>query len=348
MSTNLNKHMKLGYAISKMREFFLSCNYIEVNMNNNSKIMPNWYNDMDVDKDKDKDKDKDTNVMLYNKNYLSLLQSNKLCLDQYLLNNSEVKGCFSINMDYPKYTINQNKENSLKLDFAGKGNIYDLIDTKKNLLDYFRFPRLNPGYFNKKNYSESFSRDYSGKHPDVREFSSIRWNKAASIPGMDSIVINKDKHKHKNNFYEGNYVALTKMFGVEKLENEHLNALSKKFGTVFFVKNTPLQHNLEWNSKYNRDSKISKNGFVILDGIKCIVSGENSCSSIEMRELFHNLDNGKFKDLLYDKYTKQVIDAELNDYLKQNFFPRYTGSIEVESLVNVLDNNNLIPSYVTA
>ena len=87
--------------------------------------------------------------------------------------------------------------------------------------------------------------------------------------------------------------------------------------------------------------KVSKID-VILHGIETIGSAERSCDKDEMRELFYNISDGQYKDILYKEFTKERVDRELDEFLDRDFFPRYGGGIGVTRMIRAMEMSNLL------
>ena len=68
---------------------------------------------------------------------------------------------------------------------------------------------------------------------------------------------------------------------------------------------------------------------VILSGQETIGSAERSCSADEMRHDFYSVSNGLYAKLLFNKFGKDRVVSELEEFLSYDFFPRSGGGIGV-------------------
>jgi aspartyl/asparaginyl-tRNA synthetase len=75
---------------------------------------------------------------------------------------------------------------------------------------------------------------------------------------------------------------------------------------------------------------------VLLKGMETIGSAERSSNPIEMREQFHTISNGGYAELLYDIFGKERVEAELEAFLANEFFPRFGGGIGLTRLIRAL------------
>ena len=75
---------------------------------------------------------------------------------------------------------------------------------------------------------------------------------------------------------------------------------------------------------------------VLLKGMETIGSAERSSDPDEMREQFHTISNGGYAGLLYDTFGKDRVEAELEEFLSNDFFPRFGGGIGLTRLIRAL------------
>ena len=92
-----------------------------------------------------------------------------------------------------------------------------------------------------------------------------------------------------------------------------------------------------WNmSRY--DSKVhSKKIDVILGGMETIGSAERSTDVDMMRDTFHTITDGAYSELLFKLFGKDRVEAELEEFLKFDFFPRTGGGIGMTRMIAALD-----------
>ncbi len=101
-----------------------------------------------------------------------------------------------------------------------------------------------------------------------------------------------------------------------------------------------------WNMS-RRDDGTSKKIDVILGGMETIGSAERSTNVEQMRDTFHTITDGAYSKLLFDLFGKERVEAELEEFLKFDFFPRVGGGIGVTRMISALDRLNMDISQMT-
>ena len=86
-----------------------------------------------------------------------------------------------------------------------------------------------------------------------------------------------------------------------------------------------------------RENGTSKKIDVILGGMETIGSAERSTDVEQMRETFHTITDGAYSKLLFDKFGKERVEAELEEFLKHDFFPRVGGGIGMTRMISALE-----------
>ena len=116
--------------------------------------------------------------------------------------------------------------------------------------------------------------------------------------------------------------------GVSILEDEHETRMWKEKGSVVSLQYFPLRTNPFWNMKQNASGNgIFNKVDVILYGQETIGSAERSCDVDKMREMFYTIENGGYCNKLFELFGKERVEAELEEFLKFDFFPRFGGGI---------------------
>ena len=118
-------------------------------------------------------------------------------------------------------------------------------------------------------------------------------------------------------------------------------ALCKDFGDVTFLTDFPLRTHPFWNMKYGGSGLWNKVD-IIMHGQETIGSAERAVDVDEMREQFHTISNGEYAGLLYNHFSKERVEAELEEYLKHDFFPRFGGGIGVTRMVRAMEMSGLL------
>jgi hypothetical protein len=56
-----------------------------------------------------------------------------------------------------------------------------------------------------------------------------------------------------------------------------------------------------------------------------------------MRDTFHTITEGAYSNLLFELFGKDRVEAELEEFLKFDFFPRVGGGIGMTRMISALD-----------
>ena len=126
-------------------------------------------------------------------------------------------------------------------------------------------------------------------------------------------------------------------FEVEELDHEHEEKINNGMITHFPEFTSPF-----WNMSRNSDGVTSRKIDVILGGMETIGSAERSTDVDQMRDTFHTITDGEYSKLLFDLFGKERVEAELETFLKFDFFPRVGGGIGMTRMISALDKNGKI------
>ena len=110
-----------------------------------------------------------------------------------------------------------------------------------------------------------------------------------------------------------------------KMQSEHDSG-------VAMIVNFPYRTSPFWNMK--KDGDIAKKCDVIMGGMETIGSAERSTDKDEMKHQFNTISDGLYADLLYSKFGKDRVVAELDKFLEFDFFERYGGGIGVTRMIS--------------
>jgi aspartyl/asparaginyl-tRNA synthetase len=145
----------------------------------------------------------------------------------------------------------------------------------------------------------------------------------------------------KDGYPKERYEILAKRFGVEELDHDHEASLCKEYGPVYFITDFPEFTSPFWNMARNDDG-TSKKVDVIIAGQETIGSAERSTDKEQMRHRFHTISDGDYAKTLYAGFTKERVEAELEQFLKFDFFPRSGGGIGVTRMIKGLEEYGLL------
>ena len=268
--TNINNLKTYHNLVQKMREFFLNKGFIEVATQPNLTILSACENPHSVTK------------FDYVGEVWPLPQTGQMILEEVLLSNPQLPGCFCISTSYrqEKNPIPGRHELIFPMfEFESKGGMKDLLKLESELLEFL---------------------------------------------GFDSPV-------------EVNYDDVCQEYGgVEILEDEHESRMWKEKGSVVSLQHFPLRTNPFWNMKHNETNIFNKVD-VILYGQETIGSAERSCDVEEMKHNFYTIENGKYADKLFELFSKERVELELEQFLSYDFFPRFGGGIGLTRMARAIE-----------
>jgi aspartyl/asparaginyl-tRNA synthetase len=119
-------------------------------------------------------------------------------------------------------------------------------------------------------------------------------------------------------------------YQVEELDHVHESTIGRGMITKFPEWTSPF-----WNMARNDDG-TSKKIDVILNGMETIGSAERSTDKKQMRETFYTISDGGYAQILYDKFGKERVEKELDEFLEFDFFPRSGGGIGVTRIMQAI------------
>jgi len=256
--------------VKKMREFFLSKNFVEVPTQSRLSILAACENPHSI------------TTFNYSGEVWPLPQTGQMWLEHELLKNPQWEGCFCISTSYrqEKNPIPGRHELIFPMfEFESKGGMKELLKLESELLEHL-----------------GFNLPVEVKYDDVCE----------------------------------------EYGGVEILEDEHESRMWKEKGSVVSLQYFPRRTNPFWNMK-NKDGEIFNKVDVILYGQETIGSAERSCDVEKMKEMFYTIEDGKYAGKLFELFGKERVEAELETFLKYDFFPRFGGGIGLTRMARAME-----------
>lgn len=130
------------------------------------------------------------------------------------------------------------------------------------------------------------------------------------------------------------YNEACEKFSTHLLGHEHEKMLCNDASAVF-ITCFPTSTDPFWNMKYIGEGIFQKID-VILGGQETIGSAERSTNIEEMRDNFHAVSGGKYRDKLYSLFGEDRVNRELDHYLSLDFFPRFGGGIGITRFLSAL------------
>ena len=123
---------------------------------------------------------------------------------------------------------------------------------------------------------------------------------------------------------------------IDELEAEHETKMHEEYISTM-ITDFPEFTSPFWNMSRNEGGGTSKKIDVILGGMETIGSAERSTDVEQMRDTFHTITDGAYASLLFELFGKERVEAELEEFLKHDFFPRVGGGIGMTRMISALD-----------
>jgi len=238
-----------------------------------------------------------------------LPQTGQMHLEGELLNNPDIAGCYCLSTSYRQEqnpTAGRHELIFPMFEFEAPGNFKDLLQMENDLCKHLGF---------------------KCDHGRAEFFDS-------------------DGNKLIKDFPGGMYDGLRAKYTADELEARHEEDLYKEYGDVFFLTNFPEYTSPFWNMKMEGNSasgdRLANKCDVIMGGMETIGSAERATDVDEMRNQFYTISDGGYAELLFNLFGKERVEAELDEFLKHNFIPRYGGGIGVTRMISAMKRANLI------
>jgi len=224
-------------------------------------------------------------------------------------------------------------------------NVWPLPQTGQMWLEYHLLKNPEPeGYFSVGTSFRYEDNPVPGRHDII--FPMFEFEMKG---GMDKLIEMEKElleflgyPKTDNKYPEMNYEDVCKLYDVKELEHEHETQLYKDYGSSFFLNNFPRYTSPFWNMKRWDNGQGANKVDVILSGMETIGSAERSCNPEEMREEFLTISDGLYSQTIYDKFGKERVDKEMDDFLSFDFFPRSGGGIGLTRLIKSMRKEGLL------
>ena len=130
-------------------------------------------------------------------------------------------------------------------------------------------------------------------------------------------------------------------FDTDIITGDHETELYKKYGHNISLQYFPERTNPFWNMERN-DYGIANKIDVLLYGQETIGSAQRSCDKDLMRKTFFTIENGKYSEKIIDLFGYDRVISELNEFLQNDFVPRYGAGIGVTRLIRAMKLHKLI------
>lgn len=132
------------------------------------------------------------------------------------------------------------------------------------------------------------------------------------------------------------YDYVSKKYETEIIEAHHETALWHEISPVISLEKFPARTQPFWNMKYAGNGVYEKID-VLLYGMETIGSAERATDKKGMEEQFFAISHGKYSQLLFDKFGKERVLKELDEYLSLDMFERFGAGIGLTRLARAME-----------
>lgn len=216
------------------------------------------------------------------------------------------------------------------------GNIWPLPQTGQMWLEYelLNNPSLE-GVFCVSTSYRNEPNPIPGRHETI--FPMFEFEAKGTLEDMRELEIELCRDLgFGEEFVHKTYDELSKEYESDDLTSDHELQMEKKYGNVVFLEHFPEHSSPFWNMK--RNGNVANKIDVIMHGMETIGSAERSCDREEMKERFDTISDGGYANLLFEKFGKERVENELNEFLSLEFFPRFGGGIGMTRMVRALES----------
>ena len=211
------------------------------------------------------------------------------------------------------------------------GNIWPLPQTGQMWLEYelLKNPEA-PGFFCLSTSYRAEPNPVPGRHETIFPMFEFEMHgdvhdlKVMEIELCEHLGIPLDPENIKT------YGEWQDKYSVRELDHGHEAAIGRGMITEFPEWTSPF-----WNMSRNGDG-TSRKIDVILNGMETIGSAERSTDKEQMRDTFYTISDGGYAQILYDKFGKERVEKELDEFLEFDFFPRSGGGIGVTRIMQAI------------
>ena len=223
------------------------------------------------------------------------------------------------------------------------GEVWPLPQTGQMWLEYelLNNPEV-PGFFCISTSYREEKEIKEGRHDII--FPMFEFEMPGNINDLEQMERELCEHMgfgNRHSSVDKDYLEWCDYFNVAELGHDHEEEMCKRWqGRVCMIKNFPNSTSPFWNMKQNGDGTAAKID-VIISGQETIGSAERSSDPDEMLKMFHEISDGMYADLLYDKFGKERVDKELDDFLSLDMIPRVGGGIGITRLLHAMNDYSI-------
>ena len=143
------------------------------------------------------------------------------------------------------------------------------------------------------------------------------------------------------------YNELCEHYGTDELTAEHETMMWKEYSDVIGITDFPERTSPFFNMKFGKlDEKTGERLYNKCDFIICgqetFGAAERSNDADEMRDAFHSISDGMYAKLLYNEFSKERVEEELEDFFSLDQISRFGAGIGLTRLERAMKIKGLI------
>lgn len=143
------------------------------------------------------------------------------------------------------------------------------------------------------------------------------------------------------------YNQLCEHYKTDLLEAEHETKIWEEFGDVvgitkFTEKTSPFFNMKQEGIDEKTGEKLYNKCDLIICGQETFGCAERSIDIDQMRNSFHTISNGQYSQLLFEKFGKERVMNELNEYFKLPMINRWGYGCGTERLIRAMNIKKLV------
>jgi len=219
-----------------------------------------------------------------------------------------------------------------------EGQVWPLPQTGQMWLEYELLTKpSSKGFFCVSTSYRQEPNAIPGRHDTI--FPMFEFEFPGSVDDLKAMEYELCEYLGFDALTEKTYAEWQAHFGVDadiELDAQHELDMETEFGSSL-ITNFPEMTSPFWNMSRNADGVTAKKMDVILGGMETIGSAERSCDVDMMRDTFHSITDGEYAKLLYKLFGKERVEAELEEFLKHDFFQRVGGGIGMTRMIAALE-----------
>lgn len=223
--------------------------------------------------------------------------------------------------------------------FKFDGTIYPMTQTGQMWLEHDLLKYNNPVYCWTTSYRDEAT-PIPGRHDKV--FPMSEFEMEGDFEDLISLLEHLCRYIGFKEIKRFTYDELCQYYQTDILTSEHEEKMWKDIGDVVVIEKFPIRTSPFWNMKESDIPGIYNKADFIICGQETFGSAQRSIDVAKMRKQFHTISDGEYAQLLYDQFTKERVEEELEDYLALNMFERFGGGIGITRLLRAMTLKGLL------